>query len=325
MKNKTKAKLAMRRRKPTEQWPRFFRNILEQLNVTGDDPVFITKADITPETQYHVAKLMAKGLLLEEHTNSIPCISCYGPAPIQRKGAKGEIASALCPYCGAIFRVSSKELMRWRADWNSFGFWLKNIAETDGEMEKMSPLSLFLGHVSKGQERFEIYVARLLTDQTSAQETYSAISQTMTRLGIVISLARNFSKSTNPKITVIPLSDCLVISGKKIVFKWPEYAFSGKDQAKQRAGLMRAQNDPCSKQKENLKAFVRRNITSIFRDKYHPKIADEICKNHTDQITYMDSKGKSQQLSRQIILDAIAEVMDETGLDYWISGRKHKP
>lgn len=324
MKNKTTAKPTTRTRKPPERWPRFFRDMLEQLDVAGDDPVFLAKADIAPETQSHVANLMAQGLLSEEPTNSIACISCDAMATIRRKGAKGEMASALCPCCGATFATNDKELRQWRADWNSLGSWLKDMAGTDGEIETISPQALFLGHTPKGQERFEIYLARLLTDQTSAQKAYSTISQSMNGSGIVLSLAGNFSKSPNPKIAVVRLSDCLVISGGKFALAWPEHAFSGKDQAKQRAGLVRAQNDPSQKQKESLKAFVRSKITGIFVDKYHHQIADDIIKKHTGQITYIDRLGKKQHLSKRLILDAIAEVMRENGLDYWISGNKFK-
>ncbi len=324
MKNKTTAKPTTRTRKPPERWPRFFRNMLGQLDIAGDDPVFLAKADIAPETQSHVADLVAQGLLSEEPTNSIACISCDAMTTIRRKGAKGEMASALCPCCGTIFQTSGKELRQWRADWNSLGSWLKDMARTDCEIETISSQALFLGHISKGQERFEIYLARLLTDQTSAQKAYSAISQSMNGSGIVLSLAGNFSKPTNPKIAIVRLSDCLVISGGKFALAWPEHAFSGKDQAKQRAGLVRGQNDPRQKQKEILKTFVRLKITGVFADKYHHQIADEIFDKHTGQITYKDSKGKSQQLSRRMVLDAIAEVMRENGLEDWISGKKFR-
>ena len=324
MKNKTTAKATTRTRKPPERWPRFFRDMLGQMDVAGDDPVFLAKADIAPETQSHVANLMAQGLLSEESTNSIACISCDAIAAIRRKGAKGEMASALCPYCGATFSTNGKELRQWRADWNSLGSWLKDMAGTDGEMETISPQALFLGHISKGQEQFEIYLARSLTDQTSAQKAYSGIFQSMNGSGIVLSIAGNYSKSPNPKIAVVRLSDCLVISGGKFALAWPEHAFSGKDQAKQRAGLVRAQNNPSQKQKESLKAFVRLKITGVFADKYHHQIADDIIKKHTGQITYIDRLGKKQHLSKRLILDAIAEVMHENGLDYWISGRKFK-
>jgi hypothetical protein len=299
--------------------------MLEQLDVAGDYPVFLAKADIAPETQSHVANLMAQGLLSEEPTNSIACISCDAMATIRRKGAKGEMASVLCPCCGTTFATNDKELRQWRADWNSLGSWLKDMAGTDGEIETISPQALYLGHILKGQERFEIYLARLLTDQTSAQKAYSAISQSMNGSGIVLSLAGNFLKSPNPKVAVVRLSDCLVISGGKFALAWPEHAFSGKDQAKQRAGLVRAQNDPSQKQKESLKAFVRSKITGVFTDKYHHQIANEIFDKHAGQITYKDSKGKSQQLSRRMVLDAIAEVMRENGLEDWISGKKFKP
>ena len=193
-----------------------------------------------------------------------------------------------------------------------------------GEMESVSPQALFLGHISKGQEQFEIYLARSLTDQTSAQKAYSGIFQSMNGSGIVLSIAGNYSKSPNPKIAVVRLSDCLVISGGKFGLAWPEHAFSGKDQAKQRAALIGVQNNPCQKQKENLKAFVRLKITGVFADKYHHQIADEIFDKHAGQITYKDSKGKSQQLSRRMVLDAIAEVMRENGLEDWISGKKFR-
>lgn len=325
MKNKTTAKPTTRTRKPPERWPRFFKDMLGQLDIAGDDPVFLVKADIAPEAQCHVAYLMAQGLLSEEPTNSIACISCDAMAAIRRKWAKGEIASALCPCCGATFATNDKELRQWRADWNSLGSWLRDMAGTDGEMETISPLTLFLGHIPKGQERFEIYLARSLTDQTSAQQAYTSISQSMNGSGIVLSLVGNFSKTANPKIAIVRLSDCLVISGGKFALAWPEYAFFGKDQAKQRAGLMRAQNDPCQKQKESLKAFVKSKITGIFADKYHHQIADEIIKKHVGQITYKDRSEKTQQLSRDMVRDAIKVVMRENGLGDWISGKKFKP
>lgn len=325
MKNKTTAKPTTRTLKPPERWPRFFRDMLGQLDVAGDDPVFLVKADIAPETQSHVANLMALGLLSEEPTNSIACISCEAMATIRRKGAKGETASALCPCCGARFTTNDKELRQWRADWNSLGSWLKDMAGTDGEIETISSQALFLGHISKGQERFEIYLARLLTDQASAQKAYSDISQSMNGSGIVLSLTGNFLKPTNPKIAVVRLSDCLVISGGKFMLAWPEHAFSGKDQTKQRAGLMRAQYDPRLKQKESLKAFVRSKITGVFADKYHHKIADEIIKKNASQISYTDRLGMKQQLSKRLILDAVAEIMRENGLEDWIAGNRFMP
>ena len=325
MKNETTVKAKTRPRKSPERWPRFFRDMLGQLDVAGDAPVFFAKADITSETQSHVANLAAQGLLSEEPTNSIACISCDAMAAIRRKGAKGEMASALCPCCGTIFPTNGQELRQWRADWNSLGLWIKDMAGADGEMETISPQALFLGHISKGQERFEIHLARSLNDQTSAQKAYSAISQSMNGSGIVLSLAGNYSKSPNPKIAVIRLSDCLVVSGGEFALAWPEHVFSGKDQVKQRAGLTRAQNDPRQKQKESLKAFVKSKITGIFADKYHHQIADEIIKKHVGQITYKDLSEKTQQLSRDMVRDAIKVVMRENGLEDWISGKKFKP
>lgn len=195
MKKDVTKRVANQAGKPPEWWPRFFRNMLGQLDVAGDGPVFLVKADNAPETQSHVANLVAQGLLLEEPTNSIACISCDVMAAIRRKGAKGEMVSALCPCCGAIFQANGEELRQWRADWNSLGSWLKGMAGTDGEIETISSQALFLGRISKGQERFEIYLARLLADQTSAQQAYSAISQSMNGSGIVLSLA---GKPTSP-------------------------------------------------------------------------------------------------------------------------------
>lgn len=325
MKNKTKAKPIMRLQKPPERWPRFFRDMLGRLDVAGDNPAFLVKSDITPETQSYVACLMARGLLSEEPTNSIACISCDAMVTIRRKGAKSAMASALCPCCGSIFTTNDKELRQWRTDWNSFGSWLKDMAEADGEIEIISALAVFLGHVTRGQERFEIYLAKCLWDQGPAKQAYSGISQSMSGTGIVLSLAGHFFKPTNPKILVVSLSDCLVMSGGKFAFVWPEYAFSGKDPTKQNSGLTRAQNDPRQKQKEGLKAFVRKNITSIFADKYHHQIANEMIKNYPNQITYKDRSEKTQQLSKAMILDAIKEVMRENGFEDWISGTKFAP
>lgn len=141
--------------------------------------------------------------------------------------------------------------------------------------------------------------------------------------GIVLSLARVFSKPTNPGIAVVSLSDCIALSDAAFEFAWPDHVFGGKDQAKQRAGLARAQNDPRQKQKESLKAFVRSKIIGIFADKYHHQIAAGIRKNHADQITYEDRSGKKQLLSDPMILASVAEVMRENGLEDWISGKKH--
>jgi hypothetical protein len=325
MKNKTTAKPVAQSRKPPEGWSLFFKDMLGQLDVAGDDPVLLAKADITPESQSHVAYLMARGLLSEEPTNSIACISCDAMVTIRRKGVHGEKASALCPCCGTIFQTNAKELRRWRADWNSLGVWIKKMAVINGEMESVSPLVLFLGHLTKGQERFEVYMGRSLSDEASAQQTYAEISQSMNGSGIVLSLAGNFSKSSNPKIAVVRLSDCIVVVGGEFALAWPKYSFSGKDQVKQRAGLTRAQNDPRQKQKESLKAFVRQRIISIFANQYHHQIANEVTNNYADQITYKDSNGKSQKLSRRMILDAIAETMRENGFEDWISGKKFKP
>ncbi|MFN8693004.1 MAG: hypothetical protein ACK5XX_01190 [Holosporales bacterium] len=325
MKNKTTAKPVARSRKPPEEWPRFFRDMLGQLDVAGDEPVLLAKADITPESQSHVAYLMARGLLSEEPANSIDCISCDAKATIRRKGEKGEMASALCPCCGTIFQTNAQELMQWRADWNSLALWIKKMAVIKGEIESVSPLALFLGHLTKGQERLEVFLARSLSDQALAKQTYSDISQSMHESGIVLSLAGNFSKQANPKMAVVRLSDCLLVSGGKFSLSLPEQAFSGKDQAKQRAGLTRAQNDPRQKQKENLKAFVKSKITGIFADKYHHQIADDIIKKHAGQITYKDSSEKTQQLSRDMVRDAIKDVMRKNGLEDWISGKKFKP
>jgi len=322
MTNKTKMKPTTRTRKPPERWPRFFRDMLGQLDAAGDDPAFLVKADIPPEAQSHVAFLMARGLLSEEPTNSIACISCDAMATIRRKGAKGEIASALCSCCGTIFPTNDKELRQWRADWNNLGSWLKDMAGTNGEIETISPLVLYLGDATRGQERFEIYLAKSLTDQTSAQQAYTSISQSMNGSGVVLSLVGNFLKSTNPKVAVVRLSDCLAVSGGEFTFAWQERAFSGKDPTKQRAGLIRAQNDPRQKQKESLKTFVRQKITGIFSKKYHHLIANQIIENHTGQITYTDRSGQAQQLSREMVLNAIKEVMREKGLEDWISGKK---
>jgi hypothetical protein len=50
----------------------------------------------------------------------------------------------------------------------------------------------------------------------------------------------------------------------------------------------------------------------------------EIIANHADQISYEDNKGKRQQLSKDMVRTAIREVMNENGLEYWISGKKFK-
>lgn len=287
--------------------------------------MFLAKDNIAPESQSYIAILTAQGLLSEEPSNSIACISCDAIAAVRRKGSRGEKASAVCPCCGTIFQTNSKELRRWRADWNSLGAWVKVMTEADGEMESVSPSALFLGDLTKGRDRFEVYLARSLSEPTLAQQAYCAISQSMNGSGIVVSLTGNFSKPTNPKMVVLSLADCLVVSGEAFAFEWPEQAFSEKDPAKQRAGLARAQNDPRQKQKESLKAFVRSKITGIFADKYHYLVADKIIENHIDQITYTDRSGQGQQLSRGMVLDAIKEVMREKGLEDWILGKKFNP
>ncbi|MDX9690696.1 MAG: hypothetical protein RBT70_09615 [Alphaproteobacteria bacterium] len=324
MKIKASVKAIARPRKPPKRWPRFFKRILGQLDIAADDPVFLDKADITDESQPLVSSLVTQGLLSEEPTNAIACISCDATATVRRKGAKGEMALALCPCCGTIFQTNGKELRRWRADWNSLGLWIKNTAGTDGEMEAVSSEAFFLGHHTKEQERFEIYLAMSLSDPSLAKQPYSVISQSINGSGVVLSIADHFSKPTNPKIRAISLADCLVLSDTGFAFTWPEHVFAGKDWAKQQAGLTRAQNDPKQKQKEILKVFVRQKITGVFADKYHHQIADEIVNKHTGQIAYKDSKGKSQQLSRRMTLDAVAEIMRENGLEDWISGKPFK-
>jgi len=324
MKIKASVKTTVRPRKLPKRWPRILRRVLGQLDIAADGPAFLTKADITPEAQPLVSNLVVQGLLSEEPTNSIACIFCDAMATVQRKGTKGEMASVLCPCCGVIFQPNGNELRRWRADWNSLGLWIRNLAGMNGEIESVSSLALFLGHHTKGQERFEVYLTRSLSDPDAAKETYSAISQSMSGSGLVLSLADHFIKPANPKIVAISFADCLVLSDTGFTFAWPEYVFAGKDWAKQQAGLTRAQSDPKQKQKEILKGFVRQKITGVFTDKYHHQIADEIFDKHTGQITYKDSKGKSQQLSRRMILDAVAEIMRENGLEYWISGRPFK-
>jgi hypothetical protein len=211
--------------------------------------VFLDKADVTNESQPLVSSIVTQGLLSEEPTNAIACVSCDATATVRRKGAKGEMASALCPYCGAIFQTNGKELRRWRADWNSLGLWIKNTAGTDGETEAVSSEAFFLGHHTKKQERFEVYMARSLSDPEAAKETYSAISQFMNGSGIVLSLAGHFSKPANPKIRAVSLIDSLVFLDAGVGFAWPTSIFVGKDQAKQSAGLARAQQDPRIKQK----------------------------------------------------------------------------
>lgn len=322
---KIKAKATMRSRKPPKRWPRFFKRILDQLDVAADDPVFLDKADITAESQPLVSSLVEQRLLSEEPTNAIACISCGATATVRRKGAKGEMASALCACCGAVFQTNEKELQRWRADWNSLGLWVQNMAGTDGEIEAISSTALFLGHLARDQERFEVYLARSLTDPSLAKQTYSAISQSMNGSGILLSLADHFSKSPNPKIGAISFADCLVLSDTGFAFTWPASIFIGKDQAKQSAGLARAQKDPRTIQKESLKGFVRKNIMGIFANKYHHVIAAEIIANNADKISYDDNKGKRQQLSKDMVQTAIKEVMNENGLEDWISGNKFKP
>lgn len=325
MKIKTNTKATARPRKRPKRWPPFFKRILGQLDVPADDPAFLTKADITAEAQPLVSNLVERGLLSEEPTNSIACISCDATATVRRKGAKGETASALCPCCGVIFQPNGNELRRWRADWNSLGLWTKNLAGVNGEIESVSSSALYLGHHTKGQERFEVYLARSLSDPDAAKETHSAISQSMNGSGVVLSIADHFSKPTNSKIGSISLADCLELSDMGFAFTWPEHVFAGKDWAKQQAGLTKAQNDPKQKQKEILKGFVRQKITSLFADKYHHVIAAEIIANHADQSSYDDGKGKRQQLSKDMVQAAIKEVMKENGLEDWISGKKFKP
>ena len=47
----------------------------------------------------------------EEHTDSVPCISCDAMTVIRRNSEK---ASALCPCCGAIFQTNEGEIRRWQ-------------------------------------------------------------------------------------------------------------------------------------------------------------------------------------------------------------------
>lgn len=325
MKIKANTKATARPRKPPKRWPPFFKRIIGQLDVAADDPAFLTKADITAEAQPLVSSLMAHGLLSEEQTNSIVCISCDATAIIRRNGMKGEMASALCPCCGAIFQTNEKELHQWRADWNGLGLWTKNLAGVNGEIESVLSSALYLGHHTKGQERFEVYLARSMSDPDTAKETYSAISQSMSGSGIVLSLADHFSKPINSKIGAISLADCLVLSDTGVAFIWPQHVFAGKDWAKQRAGLTRVQNDPKQKQKEILKVYVRQKITGVFANKYHHVIAAEIIADYAEQISYVDRNGEPQQLSKSMVQTAIKEVMKESGLEDWISGKPFKP
>jgi len=324
MKDKAIAKVMARSRKPLKKWPRFFKDMLDQLDIAGDNPVFLSKSEIAPEFRSYIPGLMVQRLLSEETTNAIACISCNAMAAVRRTGAKGEKASILCPCCGAIFQANAKELRQWRTDGNSLGMWIKDMAGVNGEMEAISPMVLFLGHLTNRQERFEVYLARFLIDQASAQQSYACISQAMSGSGIVLSLAENFLKTINPKIVVASLADCIALAGAEFEFAWPEHVFAGKNPAKQRAGLTRAQNDPRLKQKAKLKVFVRQNITGVFADRYHHDTAKEIVEKHAVQIIYEDSNGKERQLSKDMILEVIKEVLRENGLEEWISGKQFK-
>jgi len=86
--------------------------------------------------------------------------------------------------------------------------------------------------------------------------------------------------------------------------------------------LAKVENDPQHQCRGRLKEFVRKNIISLFARMMHPDIRKMIEDKYSQHLLYNDKQGNQKTLSRQIILDVVREVLEDTGQTDYISGRK---
>lgn len=308
-----------------EKLPPMLARFLQELDLSGDDPVIFTREDVPPRSSAVASNLVKRKIVSEGFASSISCIDCDALAKVTRSGHKGEKFTAVCHVCGCSFRINQDDAWEWRMTWQGLSGWLSKEIGANDEPEIISANAYFLGHIMHAKQSFEIYLARACLDRAAAIQTYAAIGQAMTSAAVVLSLAANPTRASNPKITVISLRECLSYRSGKIGLSWPSRAFTGKDQIKQKAGMARIESDPARQQKEKLKTFVRMSIATKFADMYHSAIKAKILAEHHDLVSFKTINGSTKKLSDQMILDAVKEVMVEKGLDDWISGKKRKP
>jgi len=305
-----------------ERVPTFMGAILEKIDISNDMPILFSNRDISRSDVPMASALVKQGLVSQSPASHALCIECDSPAKINRTGKNGSQLSAQCQFCGCIFRPNKDDLQQFRITWEGFANWVASLGGLDVP-ETISPHCYFLGHHNHENKRFEIYLVRMSKNQESANIAYSAIGQSMTNAGVILVLTEQAIRTQNQRLSIQSLQECLCYKDGTFFISWPEAVFSQKDQIKQQAGLARINADPAQKKKEKLKSFILQKITGEFSEKYHPTIKAEILNKYPQHVEYQDKDKKPQTLSSQMILDAIKEVMQENGLDDWISGKKH--
>ncbi len=129
-------------------------------------------------------------------------------------------------------------------------------------------------------------------------------------------------RSQNPKVTVIPMRECLFYGNDNISFLFPGHSFNQHNATKQRAANTRWNDDPLQNQKMMLKQQIQKKLNSEFAPpKAHEEIYAAIQSNHMKWLQYVDKTGNTMKIKKRMALDIIKDVLTETGQPNRISGK----
>lgn len=301
--------------------PKTIARLLQKLDAYDNSPVVITNDDIAPRVMPLMVVLVEQNLVSEYLASRVSCINCDAQANVTRTGNTGERLFALCQSCGSNFRVNEKDIHEFHVTWSSFSGWLSRIMGLPDEPEPISSNVYFLGNYQHGTVNYELHLMRGCAAD-NAKQSYQVIVQQKTNPVIILSLSNKPNPCSSRNVKIVPLVDCLVHENSGYHLHFPAWVFSGADPVKQRAGQARAANDPIQKQKEILRAFVQKNILSMYAYMMHHDIAKAIIKDHPQQIAYQDSRGNTKRLSADMVRDVIKDVLIDKGLSERISGLK---
>ena len=287
---------------------------LESPNAEG--LVTLSYHEVPSESATLLDYLISSGLV-KTTCNMASCIECGAKAEVQKGG---ENDMAVCEVCGTVFSVHTNETVEYQISIAALAGWLARLHEDATEPEQLDDGIYFLGHHQHGDIRYEIHLMHG-SSWGDASKRQQAIIQQMTDPAVVLCLGNKPAPFTHKNARAVGLRSCLTYDGNTISLHWPDGTFSSKDSTKQYAAHMRVANDPAQKCKESLKGFIRKNIHDFFGGLMHPEIRKKIEEKCIERITYEDKNGNEKRLSKQMILDAAKEVLEEKGLHERISGR----
>jgi len=306
----------------SKRLPTIILDLLQKLDVYGDEPIILANDDILPSSRGTIDSLIKQSLLFPNTAKFIACIGCEGQAKVSRTGSSGKNLFASCTECGSHFPVSKHDTRTLQVNWVGFSAWLSKLMNFPDEPEAISGNVYFIGHITHTEERFEVYLAKELGDNKSANASYSAIGESLNGNAIVLSLSINSIRIQNSKITIIPVRDCLKFIPSGIKCSWPEYAFSMNDPTKRRAARTRWDNDPLQKQKIILKDKILSYLHSKFAAPLnHAEIKGIILSKHSDWLQYKKVDGEEMQIKDKMLKDIIKEVLTQTGQSKRITGK----